>query len=483
MVSRLGCPKAARTVRNSIGVPCLPPRSHTAIETGVGPISGFASLAPPARRSRRWRCRRPSRRCGREPLAQKAVFSMLAPASGDSRVRRWQRPPAHPRGADPIDGRPPAMTAATLAVPAAPAGGAHHRLRQLALVRIAGDARTTRSAVAQDLAAIVPHRLAAQPWRQLIEGEIEGLLAEGALREGNGHLQLTPEGAEAARRFLGGRGALPRAWSELRDERLVAKALGLERLAGKDLKALARPDGLRAGVVQGAYKLKLKGLATPSRLRAALATLALERAFGNQLGATLSAKRALPAKAGRLLAAQLARNRRDFGTDRRLIAALAAEHVGVKPGDSDALRRAVLCRFFADALGEAGAVAGAAPRGPARLETLPRAAPAPLAGSVSRRPDLPLFVLEVRRQAGRLAEGWSGNRKAYISHVWRVLAQARADWGLSEIEFKCMLLEAHRAGQLALAHADLKDHKSIKDVQESAVVYKNAVFHFVRADG
>jgi hypothetical protein len=96
---------------------------------------------------------------------------------------------------------------------------------------------------------------------------------------------------------------------------------------------------------------------------------------------------------------------------------------------------------------------------------------------------LPLFVHEVRREAGRLAEGWIGNRKAYISHVWRALAQARTEWGLSEIEFKCMLLEAHRAGQLALAHADLKDHKSLKDVQDSAVVYKNAVFHFVRADG
>jgi trans-aconitate methyltransferase len=59
----------------------------------------------------------------------------------------------------------------------------------------------------------------------------------------------------------------------------------------------------------------------------------------------------------------------------------------------------------------------------------------------------------------------------------------RSDWSLSEIEFKCMLVEAHRAGQLALANADLKDHKSIKDVQESAVVYKNAVFHYIRVDG
>ena len=45
-----------------------------------------------------------------------------------------------------------------------------------------------------------------------------------------------------------------------------------------------------------------------------------------------------------------------------------------------------------------------------------------------------------------------------------------------------MLAEAHRLGQLALANADLKDASNIKDVQDSALVYKNAVFHFIRVD-
>jgi hypothetical protein len=34
---------------------------------------------------------------------------------------------------------------------------------------------------------------------------------------------------------------------------------------------------------------------------------------------------------------------------------------------------------------------------------------------------------------------------------------------------------------VTLANADLKDNENIKDLQDSAVVYKNAVFHFVRA--
>jgi hypothetical protein len=66
--------------------------------------------------------------------------------------------------------------------------------------------------------------------------------------------------------------------------------------------------------------------------------------------------------------------------------------------------------------------------------------------------------------------------------VWRNVRDTRPEWGLSEIEFKHLLAEAHRSGQLALANADLKDESNIKDVQESAVVYRNAVFHFIRVE-
>jgi hypothetical protein len=99
------------------------------------------------------------------------------------------------------------------------------------------------------------------------------------------------------------------------------------------------------------------------------------------------------------------------------------------------------------------------------------------------RPDLAGFAQEVRRHAAVRAQGWTGNRKAYISDVWHLVREKRAGWGLSEIEFKCMLIEAHRAGSLALAHADMKDSSNIAQLQESTVVYKNAVFHFIRVDG
>jgi hypothetical protein len=144
-----------------------------------------------------------------------------------------------------------------------------------------------------------------------------------------------------------------------------------------------------------------------------------------------------------------------------------------------ALRLGVL-RTFIEGDGQAGAeAAGAAAAGPrqaggAGARTGDRK---PAAG----RPDFAGFVQEVRRQA-LVTQGWPGNRRAYISHVWRHIREQRPDWGVSEIEFKCMLAEAHRAGHVVLANADLKDSTNIKDVQESAVVFKNAVFHFIRVD-
>jgi len=362
------------------------------------------------------------------------------------------------------------------------------RLGQLALVRIAAGGPATRSALAQDLGSIAAQRLAPAPWRARLDRQIDALIANGLVAETAAGLNLTAAGAKSARRFLGLRGQLPRDWHELREVRLVAKALGLDRLAGKELARLARPDGLRAAIVQTAFKLKIKGIATPARLRSALAALALTRAFGNGLGAGLAGKGGLPAKAARLLAGQLARSPRDFGTDSRLIAALAAEHLGAKPADIEALRRAVLSAYFANVVELAAPpVRRPLPRPTASLPA-PNLTPAPVAVPppaipATLRPDLNGFVSEVRRQAAHQAQGWVGDRKAYISHVWRALDRLHSDWGLSEIEFKCMLVEAHRSGQLALVNADLKDKNSIKDVQESAVVYKNTVFHFVRVDG
>ncbi|HSR82286.1 MAG TPA: hypothetical protein VLL28_16050 [Hyphomicrobiaceae bacterium] len=353
------------------------------------------------------------------------------------------------------------------------------RVRAFLLSRIACAADgISRSALTAELAPCTAHRLPLAHWRLLVEREIEALCEAGLARIVGTRLEPSDAGIARAAIFLGLKSALPRCWQEVHDVHLMARALGLERQSGRRLAALATPDGLRAAIVERAFGLKIRGLATPSRLRAALAAVALERAFGNQIKPNLSGKLGLSAKAGRLLAGQLASKPRDFGTDARLIGALAAEHVGAAQPDGGALRLALL-RGYLDGADKPPA----RPRPPARTPPLRPRVVASLPAPAPVRPDLTGFAHEVRQHAQARAQGWPGNRKAYISHVWHRLRERRGEWGLSEIEFKCMLIEAHRAGSLALAHADMKDKNDIAELQESAVVYKNAVFHFVRVDG
>ncbi len=360
------------------------------------------------------------------------------------------------------------------------------RVRAIVLVRVASASQGIAQAeLLDDLAPLAAHRLAAGHWRALLEREIAALADAGLIVPKAGHIDATQAGCARAGIFLGLKGNLPRSWSEVRDVRLLAKALGLDREGAKRLKTLATPDGLRAAILQRTYKLKIKGVPTASRLRSALAAIALERAFGNKVQAGLAGKLGLSPKAGRLLAGQLAQRPRDFGTDRRLVAALAAQGAGATQTGLEALRFALLRRFIEEA--EESGVPVAKPRPkrkpapPALVRPLP--APTPPPADATGRPDLAGFAREVHRHAVGRAHGWPGDRKAYISHVWQHIRDGRSDWGLSEIEFKAMLAEAHRAGHVVLANADLKDGAAAKDLQESALTYKNAVFHFIRVDG
>ncbi len=368
------------------------------------------------------------------------------------------------------------------------------RLRALVLARIACSAQgVTRAEVAMDLGPIAGARFASGQWRKHVEREISALSAMGLIATKQGRLEATSSGKSRSASLLGSGSEAARRWGEVRDLRLTAMALGLGAEPVKRLRVLMTPDGLRFAILEHAFKLRIKGVPTAARLREGLAAAALRRAFGDKSTAELAGKLGLSAKASRLLASQLSRKPRDFGTDSRLIATLAAEQVGASSTDPEALRLALLRQFFTVAptktspakrpVAKRPAVAEPAPLPTQQVRAVPPAPPAQPAVQVpSGRPDLAGFATEVRRQAAGAAQGWSGDRKAYISHVWRNIRDQHQHWNLSEIEFKCMLAEAHRSGQLALANADLKDKSNIKDVQESAVVYRNAVFHFIRVD-
>ncbi|WP_334150857.1 hypothetical protein [Hyphomicrobium sp.] len=387
------------------------------------------------------------------------------------------------------------MSALTSGVPVAgPRRGGASAAGHLILVRLAAPGGATRAEVAADLAPLFTHKLAPADWRRLAERETAELVSSGLAAETKSRLTLTEAGAAAAARYLGRTALEQTSWAELRDVALIAKALGLETEAAQRLKPLARVEGLRTLIVQKAFGLSVKRNVPPTKLRAQLAVVALERAFGNRIKAGFGKGSALSAKAGRLLAGQLSRTPRAFPTDAKLIAELAAEHVGARDATLEGLRAGLLRGLGARVLeadaSDAAAEAGRPAAMPARVTAPPAAlkpaandpeAPA-LAPPRAARPDLAEFARAVKEAAAARAEGWAGSRKAFISHVWDTIRAGQPSWQVSEIEFKCMLAEAHRAGAVVLANADLKDRRSMKDLESSAVPYKNTVWHFVRVE-
>ncbi len=378
------------------------------------------------------------------------------------------------------------MSALSKAAPSARADGVAPIVDQLILARVACKGGATRAQLIRDLAPLVSSKLASAGWRADVDGALARLAQAGALTDSKMRLRLTDAGETALAKFLAGKGTHARDWSEQRDIRLVAKALGLDGSKPAIRTALSRQEGLCALVVQHSFGLAVRQALSPPKLRAALALVALERAFGDNVKDGLGKKgSALSAKAGRVLAGQLLRKPRELPSDGRLVTALAADELGLSRFDLDAARLALL-RRLADA-----PVTPALAKPTARAARVaptpkPAAAPEPILAPQAQPsvqvPGLAQFSAGVIDAARARAEGWPGARKAFISQVWEAIRTSHPEWGLSELEFKDMLTGAHRAGQLVLAGADLKNKQNIKDFEDSAILYKNTVWHYVRVE-
>jgi hypothetical protein len=364
----------------------------------------------------------------------------------------------------------------------------------LLLARAAEPKGVARAEFLRDLATLV----------SATEIRLAALVAAQLLTDAGGRIQLTTTGRDRLIVVLGTK-TMPKDWDDMRGH-LAAQALGV-KLDAAHKKALAKPDGLRAAILEKAFDLKLKGATTTARLRSSLAVVALERAFGNKVKAGLGTGTGLSPKAGRLLAGQLSKAPRDFGTDSRLVAALAAEQAGAASAEFEALRTAVIARYVGAPVPPVTVKASKAkaisvtpvPAPPANdrapvlspgvLTPVPTvakpAAPAPESSSrpaASNRPDLIGFADSIKAIAKLRGEGWSGSRKSYIADVWEEVKSRFASWGLTEVEFKSMLAEAHRTGHIVLANADLKTKDNAARLAASAIVYKNTVWHFVRVE-
>ncbi|MEQ1695282.1 MAG: hypothetical protein ABL901_05505 [Hyphomicrobiaceae bacterium] len=375
-------------------------------------------------------------------------------------------------------------------------------LADLILLRVALPGGATRAELARDLRVMTLPDLAPAAWRRATDSEFAELSRLGLVEEARARFKSTQPGSDHAAHALSITIGPKTTWAEVRDGPLTARALGLDTSDKSVLKALANPDNLRGLIVQRAFGLGDSKVLSLAKLRASLAVRALERAFGNQIKSGLGSGGGLAAKPSRLLAGQLLKTPRDYTSDGRLIAALAAEHLGTPNSEAETLRASLLRRAFLDRVNADSAPRSApVPAGPAvpgvvKLLPAVSATKAVVEKAVvandrgvanerplpAARPDLPGFIKCVLVAAARRAEGWPGNRKAFISHVWQEIKSNHHAWALSEIEFKGMLAEAHRTGGLALANADLKDKKHIQEFENSAIQYKNTVWHFVRVE-
>ena len=374
-----------------------------------------------------------------------------------------------------------ALSAKTQTAPGV--GAAPTALDELVLARIACSGGASRAQIVRDLGPLMGGKLSSAQWKTAADTALARLMMNGQLRDARGRLRLTEQGEAAVAGYFGEKEAHARTWHDQRDIWLVAKALGVDASKPALRSALLRPDGLSALVVQQAFGLAVRQALSPSKLRAALALVALERAFGDNVSEGLGRGSALSAKAGRVLAGQLLHKPRELPTDTRLVAALCADQAGVQRFDAEALRLAVLRR-----LASVDVLVGQQPAAkPALRAVRESTTPAPniltpQAEETPQRPGLALFSAGVLSAARARAEGWPGARKAFISRVWDAIRTSHPEWGLSEIDFKDMLTGAHRAGQLVLAGADLKNKQNIKELEDSAILYKNTVWHYVRVE-
>jgi hypothetical protein len=361
----------------------------------------------------------------------------------------------------------------------------------LVLLRIAASS-ATRADLQRDVAPLLAPKTSGTEFRRSAEFAIGTLSDAHHVTEAKGRLTTSAKGRQVAEATLGAERALGASWADIKSA-LLRRAFDMRETPAIQ-KAAQRLEGLAAIVLQHHFKLATGRVLSPASLRAELAVVALVKAFGNKIKTGLGKGAGLPAKPGRVLAGQLFKQPREIASDGKLIVQLAAEIAGTRETTFEALERAVLRRLTSPKT----TCEGADPplQRPKRVSPPPREARSPAPKPANDRapladsappllraispPDMVEFCRAVIDAARPVAEGWPGNLKAFISLVWKAIRNARPDWGLSEVAFKAMLAEAHRSGRIELASADLKDGRDLKSLEDSKILYKNTVWHFVR---
>jgi hypothetical protein len=287
----------------------------------------------------------------------------------------------------------------------------------------------------EPLAKFAPGDITDAAWRELLDDAIVALRARGILDDTNKLLDR-----DELARLIGTTTA--RSWTQLATRVFPGLALGIDdkvKLADQDAWAAAIAARALGVWMQGAppslpalcdalawHRLDLAG--KPQRCPSAVRALFVRRELGNVDGAP-----------------------------EKLVRLLAAREVGAVRPDLRALREA-LVRMW---------VTG---------RSLGRAQPGPEASSFGgARP----FATEVKTAATAARAGAFGDRKVFIASVWKELTRDPSYAMLSLDEFKARLVAAHRAGDLALARADLVAAMDPELVRSSETTTDGASFHFI----
>lgn len=370
-------------------------------------------------------------------------------------------------------------------------------LRDVLLVRIAsaGPAGVTRATLRSDIEPLVEHRLTHAEWRRSLDELVFIVLTEGLVVTHRMRLTATEAGLAAAASFLGAPIPSRADWPEVRDVLLVGRALGVELSQAMRRKKLENAQGLRGAILERSFGLAPAKTASVTGLRDTLARKAA--ANGGPNGSTRAKAPHAKSQRSRRAVERLLRRPREFASDAALLAELAAEQVGAQETSVPSLRKAILRKLVGKpgamrAEGETSRPARAHVAPELRLQSAKASSPTTAAArdlamarsgpAVPNMVGLDDFCREVVRHARACAEGWPGNRRAYIANVWQKLSQAQASWGLTQDAFKSRLVEAHKAGHLTLAYADLRSKDTIDLVQASVVGDRHNEWHFIRVD-
>lgn len=305
----------------------------------------------------------------------------------------------------------------------------------------------TAKSIARQLAPFFAHRLITAEWNAMFEAALEALVRSGDVVAKP--LTLTDIGRNKALAWLGMNAVPPRlTWKTLQAAWLAPRALGAPVETPQQRDRLKSADGLRAYVLKQAYGLPLDGCPT---LKQAVDALVWKQ-LGVETDRPVTRDTIIEEVIGRLLDLP---GRFKSKPLQNLLPATALGTAQTKPDD---LRLAAIRRWIEAAEG--------------RLDVPPPAA--------SNGDGLSRFVDRVHAAARSSTTGRFGSSKVFIGHVWRRLEHEEPFRSLGETGFKQRLIEANRAGLLALSRADLVEAMAPADVAASETPYLNAVFHFVQ---